>query len=319
MSRQKQSLIRKVKPQGLKRGDTIGIVAPASSFDPEKFKVGARVLRKLGYKLKYERAMFSKYWSQPGHDKNRAEQINRMFADCEVKAIFCAKAGYGSIDIIPYLDREIIRQNPKIFVGYSDITILLLYLQEMTNMVVFHGPVVSSEIYDGMNYRTLDYLIQLISKPRPLGKIEFSSVQSLGSGKATGRLVGGNLSLIVQAIGTAYDINTDDSILFLEEVGEDLETIRGYFNRLKKSGKFENIRGMVFGKMVDCFPNSGQTHSLKDILTEMLAEFKFPVLFRFPSGHIKNQGETRVTLPLGISVTIDADKPCLIINRAAVR
>ncbi len=314
-----RDLVRKVKPQGLRRGDTIGIVAPASSFDPEKFKQGARMLRKLGYKVKYERVMFSRYWSQSGHDKKRAEQIDRMFADPEVKAIFCAKAGYGSIEIIPYLDREIISKNPKIFVGYSDITILLLYLQEMANMVVFHGPVVSNEIYEGMNYRTLDYLIQLISKPRPLGKIESPSVQSLGSGKAAGRLVGGNMTLIVQALGTPYDIDTDDCILFLEDVGEDSETIKDYFSRLKKAGKFRRVRGMVFGKMVDCFRHEGQIHNLKDILSEMLSEFKFPVLYRFPSGHIKNKEETRITLPLGISVTINADKPSLTINRAAVK
>ena len=149
--------------------------------------------------------------------------------------------------------------------------------------------------------------------------MEFSSVQSLGSGKATGRLVGGNMSLIFQAIGTPYDIDTDDCILFLEDVGEDLETIKDYFCRLKKAGKFKRIRGMVFGKMIDCFEHCGQKHNLKDILSEMLSEFNFPVLFRFPSGHIKNKGETRVTLPLGISVTINADKPSLTVNRAAVK
>ena len=133
-----------VKPQRLKQGDTIGIVAPASSFDIDGFKRGVKMLRKMGYRVKYERSIFNKCWSEPGHNKQRGFQINRMFADKEVKAIFCAKAGYGAADIIPYLNKRTISRNPKIFVGYSDITILLLYLQKIANMVVYNGCRVTS-------------------------------------------------------------------------------------------------------------------------------------------------------------------------------
>ena len=130
-----------------------------------------------------------------------------MFADKEIKAIFCAKAGYGSIRTIPYLNDRIIRENPKIFIGYSDITTLLYYLYTTARMVVFHGPVVSDEIYEDMNPTTFDYFLRAITQPEPLGEITFQEVKTLRPGKATGALIGGNMSIVIDAIGTPYDIN----------------------------------------------------------------------------------------------------------------
>jgi muramoyltetrapeptide carboxypeptidase len=153
------------------------------------------MLQNLGYRVYYERTILNKCWSQPGHDKQRAYQINRMFENKEIKAILCAKAGYGSTEILPFLNKRIIRNNPKIFVGYSDITILLLYLQKIADMVVFHGPVVSDEIYDGMHQLTLEYLMALFNEPKPLGELKFPQLIAFKPGKATGPLVGGNMSL----------------------------------------------------------------------------------------------------------------------------
>lgn len=308
-----------IKPSCINRGDTIGIVAPASSFDPDNFKKGIKKLRKSGYKVKYERSIFSKYWSRPGHDKKRAEQINRMFADTQVKALFCAKGGWGSLDIIPYLDKGIIKDNPKIFVGYSDITFLLLYLQSITNMVVFHGPVVSGEIYEGMSELTLDCLFRLIAKPEALGTVTTPHLHPLKPGQATGILVGGNMSSIVESIGTEYDVDTNGRILFLEEVGEDMATIEEYLNRLKQAGKFMNIKGIVFGKMVNCFDETDTQKSRSSIINEIVADVKVPILFGFPSGHIKQSTDIHFTLPLGAEVTLDADRPALVINEAAVQ
>lgn len=308
-----------IKPVHLERRDTIGIIAPASSFDVDNFKLGVHKLRKLGYRVKYERSIFSKYWSRSGNDKKRAEQINRMFASPDVKAILCAKAGYGSIEIIPYLDRDIIRQNPKIFVGYSDITILLLYLQNTANMVVFHGPVVSNEIYEGMNPLTQEYLFRLLTQNSPLGLVTFSQLQRIHPGKASGIFVGGNISLIVSTLDTSYEIDTTDRILFLEDVNEDMEAMKGYFMRLRAAGKFKNVRGVVFGTMVDCFEHSGKQHSTRDILQEMFSGFDFPIIFGFPSGHTRVRGEPHVTLPFGVPVSIDADSLTFTINEAGVR
>jgi len=303
------------KPRKLNFGDTIGIVAPASSFDIDKFKRGVELLKELGYKVKYERVIFDPGWSKPDHNRERAMQINRMFADKEIKVILCAEAGYGSAEIISYLDKKVIRRNPKIFVGYSDITIILLYLQKLANMVVFHGPVVSGEIYEGMHQLTLEYLKRLFSEAKPLGELKFPQMIAFKPGKATGRLVGGNMSLIIDSIGKPYRIRTAGSILFLEDINEDYETIEKYFLRLKRAGKFRKINGLLLGRMLN---SSGKDHDLRKIIEKLFKGRDIPVLYGFPSGHLRLHGGLHVTLPLGLSVTIDADMLSLAVVESAV-
>jgi muramoyltetrapeptide carboxypeptidase len=307
-----------IKPPRLRKGDTIGIVAPAWSFDSEKFKRGVEYLKGMDFRVKYENTIFSKYWSMAGYDKERANQINRMFADKQVRAIFCAKAGYGSIRTIPYLDKKIIRNNPKIFIGYSDITILLYYLYKTARMVVFHGPVVSGEMRPEMNSISRDYLLSAITEPEPMGEIQCFSLKSLRPGEASGVLIGGNLSMVISSTGTPYDINTDNKIFFLEDIGEDLEVIDNCIMHLKLAGKFKNVKGIVFGRMVDCVDDSGKKYTIEDIMNDTLEDIDVPIIYGFPSGHRK-PGDINITLPLGIPVTLDADKPALFINGAAVR
>ena len=306
------------RPLALREGDTIGIVAPAWSFDPENFKKGVEKLCRLGYRLKYRQSIFNKYWSMAGYDRQRAKQINEMFADNTVKAIFCAKAGYGSFRTLPYLDKKIIKMNPKIFIGYSDITTLLLYLYKTGNMVVFHGPVVAGEIHNDMNPATLTYLLRCINEPKPLGKLKFRTMRTLRPGKANGILIGGNMSLITSAIGTPYEVDTDNKILFLEDVGEDLETIDQYLMQLKLAGKFRSIKGIVFGRMLNCVDSSGNQYNIRRVLANILSDLKIPIVYGFPSGH-RVAGDFNITLPFGSSVTLDADAPQLIVNDAAVR
>jgi len=255
-----------------------------------------------------------------GLDKERAEQINKAFADKEIKAIFCAKAGYGSIRILPYLNRKEIRNNPKIFIGYSDITILLLYLQKVARMVVFHGPLVCGEIYEGMNRLTLNFLLKAVTKPNPLGRISFPGLKVFEQGKAKGILVGGNLSLIVKTLGTPYEIDTDNKILFLEDIGEDLEAIDGYFQQLKLAGKFKNIKGVVFGRMVNCFDYGGKKYRLRNLVRDLFSHLEIPILYGFPSGHFQKEKHKQVnlTLPLGVEVIVDTNKLSLIIDESAV-
>jgi len=306
------------RPRRLRRGDTVGIVAPAWSFDADNFRRGVEQLKGMGFRVKYENTIFSNYWSMAGYDKERAAQINRMFADKEVKAIFCAKAGYGSIRTIPYLDKEIIRNNPKIFIGYSDITILLYYLYKTARMVVFHGPVVSGEMRPGMNSISRDYLLRAITQPEPIGEIQCASLKTLRPGKASGVLIGGNLSMVISAIGTPYDIDTQNKILFIEDIGEDLEVIDNCIMHLKLAGKFKKVKGIVFGRMVDCVDDSGNKYTIEDIMDDSLKDIDVPIIYGFPSGHRK-PGDINITLPLGVPVTLDADKPALFINGAAVK
>ena len=306
-----------LKPALLRRGDTVGIVAPAWTFDPNNFRRGVEKLQSLGYRVKYDRSIFSKYWSFAGHDKARAKQITRMFADRSVRAIFCAKAGYGSIRTIPYLDVEVIRNNPKIFVGYSDITILLAYLRHVAGMVVFHGPVVSGEVHEHMNPLTLEYLFRAIGQVQPLGKLRFSGMRRIRQGKASGLLVGGNLSMLISSIGTPYEIDTRDAILFLEDVGESIESLDNYLMHLKLAGKLSEIRGLLMGKLMDRIDYSGKKYNFPHMIDDIFEDRDLPILYGFPSGH-RGSAELNVTLPLGIRVTLDADNRCVYLEEPAV-
>ncbi|MGB2601306.1 MAG: LD-carboxypeptidase [Candidatus Omnitrophota bacterium] len=313
----KRSHFGKILPRRLKKGDTIGIVAPACHFDPVKFRKGVKYLKSLGYNVKFDPIIFKKYWTLAGKDVTRAKQINRMFADKEVKAIMCAQAGYGSIRTIPYLDKRMLAHNSKIFVGYSDITILLSYLQKTAKMVVFHGPVVSSEIHEKMNPGTLDLLVKVITRLRPLGEITYPGIQVLRPGKATGELIGGNLSLIISTIGTPYDLNANNKILFIEDVSESLEAIDSCLMHLKLAGKLNKVKGIIFGRMKDCLNFSGSKYSIKDVLDDMLRDVNIPIIYGFPSGH-RQAGELNITIPFGVSVTLDADNKKVVFNEPAV-
>ena len=307
--------IAPIKPKCLNKGDVIGIVAPSSSFDRDNFKEGVSMLQSLGYTIKYEQAIFNASWSRPGHNKQKASQVNRMFSNTKVKAIFCAKAGLDSSDIIPYLDKKIIRENPKIFIGYSDITSILLYLQKIANMVVFHGPIVSGEIYDGMHSLTIEYLDALCGQSKPLGELKFPQLIAFRQGRASGRLVGGNLSLIVKAMNSPYRLTTRGHVLFLEDINESFDTIKQYFFRLRRAGVFKKIVGLIFGKITD---TTGREHDMSVIVNEILKGYDMPILYGFPSGHLQIRGGLHVTLPFGVMVTIDSESLSLSMDEAAV-
>ncbi|MDP8267035.1 MAG: LD-carboxypeptidase [Candidatus Aceula meridiana] len=303
------------KPAKLQSGDTIGIVAPASSFDKENFKKGIKVLRALGYKVKYEKSIFNKCWSKTGHNKQRGKQINRMFADPEIKVILCAKGGYGSQEIISFVDLEVIKKNPKIFIGYSDITILLLFLHWAADMVVFHGPVVSGEFFKGMNPETIDSFNRLLGSDKPFGKTVSKHLRVLRTGKASGPLVGGNLSLILESIGTPYEIDTENKILFLEEISESADVIVSGLNRLKANKKLDKIRGMIWGRMTNCFDSEGE---FIQVIKEFFEDSIYPILYNFPSGHTSDIAQSHLLLPFGINIAIDSDFPNIEITESAV-
>ncbi|MBN2322780.1 MAG: LD-carboxypeptidase [Spirochaetes bacterium] len=306
-----------VKPPCLTEGDTIGVVAPAWSFETDRFMEGVRKLESLGFRVKYDPSIFSKYWSMAGMDKGRAEQINAMFGDSEVKAIFCANAGYGSIRTLPYLDRRVIRKNPKIFVGYSDITILLSYLRTVARMVVFHGPVVSGEIHEGMNKEALEFLLSSLQNTSTYGEIEANSCRTLRPGRVSGVLLGGNLSMLISSIGTPYEIDTRNKILFLEDINETLETIDNHFMQLKLAGKLKQIKGLLLGQMIGCRDTSGRNFTIADVIDDVFGNREIPVLLGFPSGHQNDDG-LNITLPFGIDVTLDAGSKMLVFHGSGV-
>lgn len=229
-----------IKPKRLKLGDTIGVVAPASPTTEEKLERVYRKLMQMGFNVVMGRSCFSKRGYLAGDDKTRAEDINKMFKNTEVDGIICLRGGYGSLRILDLLDYELIRTNPKVFVGYSDITALHIAINQISELVTFHGPMAANLIEDTCNF-TLESLYNFILNEDFKPSIENLSRElvAINGGIAEGQIIGGNLSLIASTIGTPYEINTKGKILFIEEIGEEPYRIDRMLTQLRLSHKLQ--------------------------------------------------------------------------------
>ena len=203
-----------VKPQALRPGDTIGIAAPASPFDREAFERGVGVLESMGYQVKIPENLFSHQGYLAGSDSERASQLTKLFEDESVRAIFCARGGFGSMKLLPLLDFEAICGQPKILLGFSDITALLVAIYNRCGIVTFHGPLVTSLKRD--SEETCSALIDAVGSSRPIA-LKAGKAVALKPGRASGPLVGGNLTTLCHLIGTPYEPRFDRHILFLED------------------------------------------------------------------------------------------------------
>jgi muramoyltetrapeptide carboxypeptidase len=239
-----------------------------------------------------------------GTDRERADDLLEMFSDPRVKAIVCARGGYGSARVIPYLDRDLIRKHPKVFVGSSDITVLLLYLVQDCGLVAFHGPMVGPNFGKAPSSLTEEVFLKVLTLGGPIGPLRLPDVKVLKAGRSEGRLVGGCLSLLCSVMGTPLDLHTEDSILFLEDVKEPPYRIDRMLTQLKAAGKFRKVRGVLFGPMPDCRPQQGSGYDLEEIILDILNDLKVPVLLGVPSGH----GVHNITLPMGIRVQVSASE-----------
>lgn len=292
----------KIKPPKLKRGDTVGIITPGSYISESELRDSIKNIEALGLKAFYTGNVLLRNGYFSGNDKQRADDLHLMFRDEKIKAIICARGGYGCARLLPLLDFDLIRNNPKVFIGYSDVTALLYGIYSLTGLVCFHGPVGISTY----NPFTLKYFrsilfegageITLISEPEPGEK-----VISITSGTAKGIIAGGNLSVLTTLIGTPYDINLSNSILFLEETGEEPYRIDRMLTHLLQAGKFDNIAGVALGVFKNCEPKKVNpsfeySFSLIEVLTERLKPLNVPVVYGLSFGHVKN----KFTLPFGI-------------------
>jgi muramoyltetrapeptide carboxypeptidase len=291
-----------IKPPALKTGDTIGVVAPAGAIVPHELQSGVKRLEGLGFRVKLGRSIHNVFRTMAGTDRERADDLLRMFSDPQIKAIICARGGYGSARMIPYLDRDLIRQHPKVFVGSSDVTTLLFYLVQDCGLVAFHGPMVGPNFGKAPSSLTEEVFLRILTQSRPVGPLRLPNIKALKAGRSEGRLVGGCLSLLCSAMGTAYDLRTEDAILFLEDVKEPPYRIDRMLTQLKAAGKFRKVRGVLFGPMLDCQPGQGADYNLDEIILDVLNDLKVPVLVGIPSGH----GEHNITLPMGVQVRVCA-------------
>jgi muramoyltetrapeptide carboxypeptidase len=307
-----------IKPAALRDGDAVAIVAPASNLKADYLARGVAELERLGFRARYEPGILDKTRYTAGDDRRRAAELTRAFADPEIKAVWAARGGYGSMRLFNLLDEDLIGRRPKIFIGYSDMTALSLYFYRRFGWVTFHGPMAAKDLAGGEEHYDRETLIKAITGASPLGEIRSNKTEMLhrgAGGRVTGRLLGGCLSLIAAMMGAPDELDTRGSILFLEDTATRPYAIDRMLQQLKLAGKFEGVRGMVFGEMTDCVQHADQGYRIEDVLAECTADLNVPVMFGLPSGH---SSRGNLTLPLGVTATLDADRGALSVDEAAV-
>lgn len=311
------------KPRALKEGDMIRAVAPASTeSDSSALSKGISKLRELGFNVSLGDCVGKlRTWGYlSGTDRERAQELNEAFADPHVDAIFCVRGGYGTPRILPHLDYDVIRSNPKIFLGYSDITTLHIAINQKSDLVTFHGPMIASEIGPEFTGYTEKAFLQALTKPEPLEEITNPAdgpvIKTINEGKASGPLVGGNLSLMVTTLGTPYEIDTKDKILFLEDVDDPPYVIDRNLTHLWLANKLDGAAGIIVGEIVKCEPREpGPSLTLWEVLKDRIGSTGKPAIYGICCGH----GMQHLTLPLGVEASLDATEGRLSIIESATK
>ncbi len=293
-------------PNKLNPGDTVGIICPSSPISEERLAQCAAVMEKLGYHViasDNNTTNIGGYLADSG--EARARELHKMFENPEIRAIFCIRGGDGGNRVMEYLDAELIRRNPKIFVGYSDITNFHAFLTQKCGMVTFHGPMVSSNIVDDFDPETSASLFQAINADLDY---DFSNpagydIKVLQPGKARGMLTGGNLAVMMAGIGTPYEIDVKDRILFIEEVHESMAHIDRMLFHLRNSGKLEAANGIILGQFTNCENEDVPEYGVLEIMREALDGIDTPVLYNVQTGH----GSPMMTIPFGAECSFDTE------------
>ncbi len=316
-----------IKPPALHPGDTIGLVTPASPlFEAHQILIEAsEKMKALGFKVKPGKNIFKKWGYLAGTIEERIADLHDMFADDQVKAIIAVRGGYGSAQLLPHLDYQLISAHPKILVGYSDITSLIVGIHERTGLVTFHGPVAVSTFTD----YTKKYFLNTLGSTTAVGEIAdapydenlqtSNRVWTYRPGVVSGHLMGGNMTLLQATIGTPHEFDSDGAILFFEDIGEEPYDLDRMLTHFKQAGKFDKCRGVFFDRMPDVKPADykpayNSTLSVEDVIDEIFKDFDFPVCLGLSIGHIKN----KPTLPLGIRARLDAGKGRIALLEPAV-
>ncbi len=289
-----------VKPPALRPGDTVGIVAPASNLKPSDLETGCEALRRAGYSPFYFDSIFDQDLYFAGSVARRTRELEDMFTREEIRAIVCARGGYGANYLLTDLDLEKIKAHPKIFVGYSDITALLTRFADVCGLVTFHGPMAAKDWAhsDGVDLSSWQAATSGIF---PWDAARGAEISGLANGECLGVLYGGCLSILVASLGTPYEIQTAGTILFLEDLATKPYQIDRMLMQLKFAGKFKDVRGIVFGKMLDCVQTANQGYTLQEVVMRVVGDLAVPVAFGLPSGHVTSRN---VTLPFGVQAKL---------------
>lgn len=307
-----------IKPKPLKAGDKVAIVAPSSASEPKAVKQAEMKIKAMGL----EPVMFPTCYKSYGHlsakDEERAGDVNNAFKDETIKGIICLRGGYGTTRILDLLDYEMIASNPKVFLGFSDITALHIAFNQICKLVTFHGPMAATNFarvkndkveFDEYSYQSLYKNIFTCETPGLYTNPKNEALKSLNSGQAQGLLTGGNLTLLTATLGSKYEIDTKDKILFIEEVGEPVYKLDRMLTSLALAGKFDDCAGIILGSFVKCEREKkayegGLDLTLEEVVDITLVKYKKPIIYNFKAGH----GFPQPTMALGTLVRIDADK-----------
>ena len=299
-------------PNRLKKGDTIGLIAPASSFSDEAYQTALEHLRYFGFNIKEGKHLHDQKGYLAGEDIARAADINAFFADDSIQGIWCLRGGYGTTRLLSMLDYKTIRKNPKALIGYSDITALLMAIYKETGLVGFHGPVAVSEMTEFseqylrsviMEGKAATYQLSEENQAKAAEDNAFAA-RTIKGGKAQGKLLGGNLSLLSAMVGTPYLPSAKNAIVFIEDIGEKPYRIDRMMTQLLESGWLNDINGLVLGTFNDCHPDEGdRSLTLKEVIDDRVKGLNVPIAYGYSFGHIDNQ----ITLPIGVKVEMDAD------------
>lgn len=305
-----------IKPRALQPGDRLAIVAPASPFSRQEFDQGVTELRGLGFVPVYDDTVFARQGYVAGEASVRADAISRAWRDPSINGLIAVRGGYGSVQVLPWLNANEAHEAGKVFVGYSDLTSMLVFLATAADLVCFHGPTVAGKLGRGAEGYDRDSFRRLICEAKPLGELAPAGLEALKTGEATGPLFGGTLSQLVSSLGTPFAFNPPrGSILFLEEVGERPYRIDRMLTQLRLAGIVERAAGLVFGQLLGCDEPDGNPRA-RAVVADLLASFRGPILFGFPSGHTNKPS---ITLPFGVQVRVIAGiAPRLVIEESAV-
>ncbi len=300
------SPLKIIKPKKLQINSTIGLVCPSGFINKKQLEKTKKVLQILGFKIYYTNIILNKYGYLAGTDKERANDLNNMFANKNVDGILAIRGGYGGSRIVANIDYELIKEHPKIFIGYSDITVLLNSIYKYSGLITFHGVV---GISDFNEYTKQNFIDLFINNKLIIKQDSNVNLFVINEGKATGILVGGNLSIITSLLSTNYEVDFTDKIVFIEEIGEAPYKIDRMFTQLLLSGKLQKAKAIILGVFNNCdFNNKDITKknslSLQEVFIDRLKMLNIPIMSNFSFGHIDNQA----IFPIGINIKIDTEK-----------
>jgi muramoyltetrapeptide carboxypeptidase len=310
------SNLTRVKPPALRPGDVVGIVAPASNLKQADLAAGCEALRVAGYRPFYFDSILEQDLYFAGSVERSARELEEMFTRDEVRAIVCARGGYGTNHLLRAIDLETFKAHPKIFIGYSDVTTLLTYFADAAGLITFHGPMAAKDWAHSGGVDLASWQASISGTGAwdvPLNP----EVSGLGDGNAEGILYGGCLSLLVSSLGTPYEINTAGTVLFIEDIAAKPFQIDRMLMQLKLAGKLDDVRGIVFGEMLDCVQNANQGYTLPQVVMRIVGDLGVPVAFGVRSGHVTTGN---ITLPFGVQarLTVGGGRVALRILEAAV-